>query len=62
MDVFEEEKESFNKLNKKESVNMSILKNLKNVVLTPHIAGLTIESYKKNSQIMFKKIHSLANY
>ena len=62
LDVFEEEKESFNKLNKKESVNMTILKNLKNVVLTPHIAGLTIESYKKNSQIMFKKIHSLANY
>eukprot|EP01031_Cornospumella_fuschlensis_P013615 gene13615-16644_t len=29
---------------------------MKNVILTPHIAGWTVESYRKINEVLFEKI------
>ena len=54
LDVLEYEENSFEKINNNNC--MSFLNNAKNVLLTPHIAGLSIESKKKLSEILANKI------
>tara|TARA_B100001029_G_C15041215_1_gene443758 strand:+ start:675 stop:1613 length:939 start_codon:yes stop_codon:yes gene_type:complete len=55
LDVLEYEEMSFEKINNKND-NMIFLNKSDNVLLTPHIAGLTFESRKKLSKILAKKI------
>ena len=61
MDVLEYETSCFKnlKLEKIASKNLKYLNNSKNVILTPHIAGLTKESELKISQVLFQKITKL---
>jgi len=56
LDVLEWEKVSFNEIFKAENEEMEYLKNAENVILTPHIAGVTHESYYKLSDFMAEKI------
>jgi len=55
LDVLEYEKNSFEKINSNND-NMSFLKKSENVILTPHIAGLTFESKQRLSTILANKI------
>ena len=55
LDVIEEESSSFEKINKK---SIKELTNMSNVILTPHIAGWTIESNIKIAETLLKKINS----
>ena len=55
LDVLEYEENSFDKINSKND-NMIFLKKSDNVLLTPHIAGLTFESRKRLSEILANKI------
>ena len=55
LDVLEYEEMSFEKINNKND-NMIFLNKSDNVLLTPHIAGLTFESRKRLSKILAKKI------
>tara|TARA_B100001250_G_C19785492_1_gene783947 strand:- start:6 stop:944 length:939 start_codon:yes stop_codon:yes gene_type:complete len=55
LDVLEYEENSFENINSKND-NMIFLKKSNNVLLTPHIAGLTFESKKRLSEILAKKI------
>jgi len=55
LDVLEYEEISFEKINSKND-NMIFLKKSDNVLLTPHIAGLTFESKKRLSEILANKI------
>jgi len=61
LDVLEYEKKSFEKLsgNLIENENLQFLKNSKNVILTPHIAGWTNESKIELVKIALKKIKKL---
>ena len=61
LDVLEYEKKSFEKLsgNLIEDENLQFLKNSKNVILTPHIAGWTNESKIELVKIALKKIKKL---
>lgn len=61
MDVLEYETSCFKnlKLEKIAAENLQYLNNSKNVILTPHIAGLTRESELKISQVLFQKITKL---
>ena len=61
MDVLEYETSCFKnlKLEKIAAKNLKYLNNSKNVILTPHIAGLTKESELKISQVLFQKITKL---
>lgn len=63
-DVLEYENNSFeNILNSGETDTLKFLTESRNVILTPHIAGSSVESYKKNSQVLAKKIIDfLSNY
>tara|TARA_Y100000766_G_C18794838_1_gene550063 strand:+ start:31 stop:954 length:924 start_codon:yes stop_codon:yes gene_type:complete len=54
LDVHESENKTFNKLDFNQDVNY--LLNCNNVVLTPHIAGLTKESHQKLSSVLIEKI------
>jgi len=57
LDVLEHEKTSFENLNnEKITDDMKYLINSKNVILSPHIAGWTVESNVKIAEILFKKI------
>jgi len=57
LDVLEHEKISFENLNnEKITDDMKYLINSKNVILSPHIAGWTVESNVKIAEILFKKI------
>ena len=55
LDVVEEESSSFEKVNKK---NIKELTNMPNVIITPHIAGWTIESNIKIAEKILEKINS----
>jgi D-3-phosphoglycerate dehydrogenase / 2-oxoglutarate reductase len=57
LDVLENEK--FSKLTLKQEDIYSQLFKLKNVVLTPHIAGWTVESYRKINEVLVEKIQEM---
>jgi len=59
LDVLEWESVSFNDMYNAENADMEYLKNSENVILTPHIAGVTKESYYKLSYYMAEKILNL---
>ena len=54
LDVFDFEKSSFEKIEKSETLE-DLIKSDK-VILSPHIAGWTFESYEKLSKILLSKI------
>ena len=57
LDVLENEK--LHSLTEEQSRNFNYLKSAENVVLTPHIAGWTHESYVKINEVMVQKIKAL---
>jgi D-3-phosphoglycerate dehydrogenase / 2-oxoglutarate reductase len=57
LDVLENEK--FSKLTLKQEQVYSQLFKLKNVILTPHIAGWTVESYRKINEVLVEKIRAM---
>ena len=59
LDVIDIESSSFNNIEKELNPYFNELINLKNVIITPHIAGWTFESNVKLSQIVIDKIKSL---
>jgi len=59
LDVIDIESSSFNNIDKELNPYFNELINLKNVIITPHIAGWTFESNVKLSQIIIDKIKSL---
>jgi D-3-phosphoglycerate dehydrogenase len=59
LDVIDIESSSFNNIEKESNPYFKELINLKNVIITPHIAGWTFESNVKLSQIIIDKIESL---
>ena len=59
LDVIDIESSSFNNIEKELNHYFNELINLKNVIITPHIAGLTFESNVKLSQIIIDKIKPL---
>lgn len=59
LDVIDIESSSFNNIEKELNHYFNELINLKNVIITPHIAGWTFESNVKLSQIIIDKIKSL---
>ena len=59
LDVIDIESSSFNNIEKELNPYFNELINLKNVIITPHIAGWTFESNVKLSQIIVDKIESL---
>jgi len=59
LDVIDIESSSFNNIEKELNPYFNELINLKNVIITPHIAGWTFESNVKLSQIISDKIKSL---
>ena len=61
LDVLEYESSSFNAVFEKKQVPDSIRYLIKseNVVLSPHVAGLTFESYKRLSKVILNKINEL---
>ena len=62
LDVLEYEQSSFEQLTKnKENQDLKFLSQSENVILSPHIAGLTHESYLKISKVLSKKILSKFN-
>lgn len=56
LDVLEWEKVSFNEMFEIQNEDFIYLKNAENVILTPHIAGVTYESFFKLSNFMAEKI------
>ncbi|MDB4180338.1 hydroxyacid dehydrogenase, partial [Flavobacteriaceae bacterium] len=58
LDVIDIECSSFNNIKKEINSYFNELKNLKNVIITPHIAGWTFESNVKLSQIIIDKIET----
>ena len=58
LDVIDIESSSFNNIEKELNPYFYELINLKNVIITPHIAGWTFESNVKLSQIIIDKIES----
>jgi len=57
LDVLENEK--FSTFNKEELAIFEELKNIPQVILTPHIAGWSHESYKKINEVLYQKIKKL---
>ncbi len=57
LDVLENEK--FTTLTLKQEAVYSQLFKLKNVILTPHIAGWTVESYRKINEVLIEKIRGM---
>ena len=53
------ENENIKSLNREEKQQLKILSSKPNVILTPHIAGWTFESYKKINKVIIEKIKSL---
>lgn len=56
LDVLEYEKISFENLSDEKNSDIIFLQNAENVILTPHIAGLTFESDFKLAKVTFDKI------
>jgi len=63
LDVFEFESSSFSSIfyNEKNSRIINELANMDNVILSPHVAGSTNESYRKLSEVILRKILSEFN-
>ena len=61
LDVLEYESSSFYSIfnDNKENSSLTFLKNSKQVILTPHVGGLTLESHKKLSETILDKIGAL---
>lgn len=60
LDVLEYEKLSFELLaSNEENLDLKYLQQAKNVILTPHIAGWTVESHQKLAQVIVNKIKNL---
>ena len=57
LDVLENEK--FSTLTTEQEVIYQQLFELKNVILTPHIAGWTVESYRKINEVLIEKIREM---
>ena len=57
LDVLEFESTSFEKFSYADNPNFMSLVKFKNVLLTPHIAGWTVESKEKMAQVILNKIH-----
>jgi D-3-phosphoglycerate dehydrogenase len=57
LDVLENEK--INKLSAEEQISFDYLKNSEKVILTPHIAGWTFESYRKINEVLVAKIKEI---
>jgi D-3-phosphoglycerate dehydrogenase len=55
LDVLEYETSSFEKITNNLPA-LEYLKQAKNVILTPHIAGWTVESHQKLAQVIVNKI------
>ncbi len=55
LDVLEYEKQSFEDLSA-EDENLNYLRNAPNVIMTPHVAGITFESDKKLADVIYRKI------
>ena len=60
LDVFENEKPEF--YTQDEKMMYSELLKFSNLIVTPHVAGWTIESKEKLSNVLFEKILSYLNY
>ena len=58
LDVLENEK--FSTLTPEQEKIYSQLFKLKNVILTPHIAGWTVESYRKINEVLIEKIREMS--
>ena len=57
LDVLEYEKDSFEEIVQKgKNSNMEYLTNSEKVILSPHIAGWSIESHLKIAQVLLRKI------
>ena len=54
LDVLENEK--IDKLSGQEQVNFDKLKTMNNVILTPHVAGWTFESYERINKVLVRKL------
>ena len=63
LDVFEFESSSFSSIfnNEKNSKIINQLTKMDNVILSPHVAGSTNESYRKLSEVILRKILSEFN-
>lgn len=61
LDVIEYEDYKFDNLSSQNNKNFSYLLNLPNVILTPHIGGITTESKEKHAIILYEKIKELLN-
>lgn len=59
LDVIEYESLNFESIGEKEPIAFSDLKQMNNVILTPHIAGWTHESNRKMAEVLVQKISSL---
>jgi D-3-phosphoglycerate dehydrogenase / 2-oxoglutarate reductase len=59
LDVLENEK--INKLSESQQVSFDYLANHQNVIITPHIAGWTFESYKRINMVLKDKIKRFLN-
>ncbi len=55
------EKEKFDLLSENEQKNYQILFEKKNVVLTPHVAGWSVESYRRINEVLIGKIKELGD-
>ncbi len=55
LDVLEYEKQSFENLSVNDE-NLNYLRNASNVIMTPHVAGITFESDKKLADVIYRKI------
>ncbi len=55
LDVLEYEKQSFEDLSAEDD-DLNYLRNATNVIMTPHIAGITYESDKKLAEVIYRKI------
>ena len=62
LDVLEYEKATFeNTFSEKIDTDFQYLLNCKNILLSPHVAGWTIESYEKLSNVLADKIERFYN-
>lgn len=56
LDVLEFESSSFEQVDSKVKEYLSFFKQAENVILSPHVAGWTVESYEKLSSVLAQKI------
>lgn len=59
LDVIEYEKQDLSDLNQHDNEILAYLKQSPHVIVTPHVAGWTMESHKKLSQVIANKIQRL---